>query len=179
MSRRPTGPTIDKKRRRSAHTREDEAWMQEDADATSTAPTEPVTQPESPVAPPPRAKPRDRRSSWWFVSGVALVSLALAAGSTGLAQPEPRALERQAAAATRAPRALTEREIQHRDFVVRSTLKKRARAVLAHDRKAFLADVDRRDETFVRDQERLFENLSQLEFDGWRYHLTKDGYERP
>jgi len=42
-----------------------------------------------------------------------------------------------------------------------------------------MADVDRRDPAFVQAQERVFNNLLQLEFAYWSYENFQDGYERP
>ncbi len=132
------------------------------------------------VEPPAASAPNRRWKRWLVASAICLVTLALA---TATALPGRPATDEPPAASdparTKPLRPLTEKETLHRDFVVSSTLKKRARAVLARDRRAFMADVDRRDKSFVAAQKRLFNNLKQVRFRHWRYVVTKDGYERP
>lgn len=66
-----------------------------------------------------------------------------------------------------------------RDKAIRALLDRRAAAVLDRDRDAFLADVDSTDGAFVSAQERLFDNLEQLEFASWEYELIGRDYNRP
>lgn len=66
-----------------------------------------------------------------------------------------------------------------RDRAIRAVLDRRAGAVLARDRAAFLADVDRGDPDFLAAQEQLFDNLAQLRFAAWRYQPVGRAYDRP
>lgn len=66
-----------------------------------------------------------------------------------------------------------------RDRAIREVLDRRAAAVLARDRAAFLADVDRTDPEFVAAQEQLFDNLEQVRFLSWRYETVGRDYDRP
>ena len=62
---------------------------------------------------------------------------------------------------------------------MRTVLDRRAQAVLDRDREAFLADIDQGDPGFVAEQERLFDNLTQVDFASWHYELVGDDYNRP
>jgi Peptidase of plants and bacteria len=55
---------------------------------------------------------------------------------------------------------------------VRTLLERRSRAVLGHDRSAFLATVDPGEQPFLADQEQLFTNLSELPLADWRETLA-------
>lgn len=68
---------------------------------------------------------------------------------------------------------------QARDAAIRAVLDRRAAAVLDRDRDAFLADVDHTDAEFLAAQERLFDNLAQLDFASWDYELVGRDYDRP
>ena len=57
---------------------------------------------------------------------------------------------------------------------------RRAKAILGHDRTAFLADVDTRDPTFLAEQRRLYDNLQLLPLSSWTYRVLPDGqFHRP
>lgn len=66
-----------------------------------------------------------------------------------------------------------------RDTAIRAVLDRRAAAVLARDRKAFLADVERSDNGFLAAQEQLFANLAKVRFTSWRYETIGRDYDRP
>lgn len=66
-----------------------------------------------------------------------------------------------------------------RDEAILALLDRRAAAVLDRDRAAFLADVDSTDGAFVSAQERLFDNLEQVDFASWEYELIGSDYNRP
>lgn len=68
---------------------------------------------------------------------------------------------------------------EQRDTAIRAVLDRRAAAVLAEDRQSFLADVDRADPDFVTAQERLFDNLAQVDLASWEYELIGRDYDRP
>lgn len=68
---------------------------------------------------------------------------------------------------------------RERDAAIREVLDRRAAAVMAQDRRAFLADVDRTDPDFVAAQERLFDNLAQVDLASWEYELVGRDYDRP
>lgn len=78
-----------------------------------------------------------------------------------------------------APGAATEVDVGARDRAVDAVLGRRAAAVLDRDRRAFLADVDQRDPEFVASQERLFDNLAQVELASWEYEQVGRSYDRP
>lgn len=62
-----------------------------------------------------------------------------------------------------------------RTDAVTDLLDRRAKALVDHDEQAFLATLDpRADEAFVSTQRRLFQNLSGVPLDEWRYRLRPD-----
>ena len=61
-----------------------------------------------------------------------------------------------------------------RDRAIQSLLNRRADAVKARDRSAFLADVDRSDAAFLGKQEQQFDNLTKLDFVEFSYVLEAD-----
>lgn len=66
-----------------------------------------------------------------------------------------------------------------RDKAIRAVLDRRAAAVVERDRDAFLADIDAGNEAFVGAQQRLFDNLEQVDFASWEYELIGRDYDRP
>lgn len=68
---------------------------------------------------------------------------------------------------------------QRRDAAIRALLRKRAHAVLARDRAAFLATVGTGSREFRADQERLFDNLSKLPIAEWEYELASGSWLPP
>lgn len=66
-----------------------------------------------------------------------------------------------------------------RDKAIRAVLDRRAVAVLEGDREAFLADIDSTDGAFMASQQRLFDNLEQVDFASWEYELIGRDYNRP
>jgi hypothetical protein len=113
------------------------------------------------------------------VALAAAVALVLAVTATLVGQYEVADRDDTPRTATGPPPALTAKQVARRDVVVAATLKRRAKAVIARDRRTWMADVDRRDRSFVKAQQRVFDNLAQLEFATWSYEVVADGYERP
>src|SRR4051812_46101324 len=66
-----------------------------------------------------------------------------------------------------------------RDQAVRAVLGRRAEAVLHHDEKAWLADIDPKAEEFLSAQRTVFASLAQVDFASWRYELVGRDYDRP
>jgi hypothetical protein len=66
-----------------------------------------------------------------------------------------------------------------RDKAVRAVLGQRAEAVLHHDEKAWLADIDPKAEEFLSAQRTVFASLAQVDFASWRYELVGRDYDRP
>jgi hypothetical protein len=62
---------------------------------------------------------------------------------------------------------------------VRAVLSRRAHAVLHHDAKAWLADIDPKAQEFLSAQRTVFANLAQVSFASWRYELVGRDYDRP
>jgi hypothetical protein len=63
---------------------------------------------------------------------------------------------------------------QARAATLGALLDRRAKAVRDHDKPAFLADVDGADQTFLRQQEQQFDNLTRLPLAEFRYSLQGD-----
>src|SRR5207245_2226824 len=55
---------------------------------------------------------------------------------------------------------------------VTAVLQRRSRAVLSHDRAAFLATVDPSDQAFLTGQETLFDNLAKIPLAAWHESLA-------
>lgn len=67
---------------------------------------------------------------------------------------------------------------QARDRALQAILDRRAAAVKAHDKAAFMADVDSTDAAFARIQEQEFDNLGKLPFGQFKYTLeTNNNYD--
>jgi hypothetical protein len=66
-----------------------------------------------------------------------------------------------------------------RDKAVRAVLTRRAQAVLHHDEKAWLADIDPQAHSFLAAQRTVFASLTQVDFASWRYELVGRDYDRP
>ena len=58
-------------------------------------------------------------------------------------------------------------------------LSRRAHAVLHHDEKAWLADIDPKAPEFLSAQRTVFASLAQVDFASWRYELIGRDYDRP
>lgn len=63
-----------------------------------------------------------------------------------------------------------------RDDAVNAMFDRRAKAVLARDKAAFLADLDPADTEFVRRQGEVFDSLAKLDFASFDYRLREDTY---
>lgn len=160
--------------------------MQEDLGSPAAAAAEPAAgvgaQAHPPQAGPVAAhvllgeKPRWRRKI--TVAAVLAGLLAASAVSVGLYETGTNA-ETAARRPPAAASALTPEQVFQRNAAVASTLNRRARAVIDRDRTAWMADVDRRDPSFVKAQQRVFDNLEQLDLAYWDYEVFLDGYERP
>jgi hypothetical protein len=74
---------------------------------------------------------------------------------------------------------LTKDQAAARDRAERVILRRRAQAVLHHDRAAWMADLDNSDAGFVAEQKQVYDNLSQLTFTTWRYEPIGRDYNRP
>jgi hypothetical protein len=61
-----------------------------------------------------------------------------------------------------------------RTQAIRALLGRRARAVMKRDKKTFLADLDPTQHAFVAQQAAVFDRLTVLRFNGWRYELDPD-----
>jgi hypothetical protein len=70
-------------------------------------------------------------------------------------------------------------DVRARDVAVRIILKHRAAAVLAHDQRAWLADVDPLSARFQRQQHTVFANLKQVDFASWRYEVVNSEFSAP
>jgi hypothetical protein len=98
---------------------------------------------------------------------VALVAAFLVVRSGG--QAPATAGRRPAAGLSSAPGASgTDPRVE-----LRALLAKRARAVLGHDRAAFLATVDRRQKTFYKEQRTLFAAMRTVPFSTFAYEITR------
>jgi hypothetical protein len=119
--------------------------------------------------PPPPPPPPTRRRVGWVLAGlaglliVALVATVLAIrprGQDGAAPPARAVGQRPATNVPADPRAEVPR-----------LLAKRAKAVLADDRAAFLATVDRRRRSWYREQATLFERMRTAPFSSFAYRV--------
>lgn len=113
------------------------------------------------------------------VAVAAVVALLLSTAATVVGQREVATPRTPTKSVSAAVPELSAAQIARRDAVVADTLKKRAKAVLTRDRRAWMADVDQVDPAFVRAQQRVFDNLAKLEFTAWSYEVITSGYERP
>jgi hypothetical protein len=100
---------------------------------------------------------------------VALVAAFLVVRPGGQADPAPRAA---------APRPATKLPSDPR-IALRALLAKRAKAVLAGDRTAFLATVDKRQKTFYKKQGILFSSMRTVPFSDFSYEVTSTEVPRP
>jgi len=118
---------------------------------------------------------RTGRRDWvvWVVGGLGLLLQLTLLGALVVGS-----LERAPEQAGAGDDAVSSADVA-RDKAIRAVLDRRAGAVLARDRGAFLADVDPQDEEFVATQERLFANLEQVDFATWEYELIGRDYDRP
>jgi hypothetical protein len=66
-----------------------------------------------------------------------------------------------------------------RDKAVVAVLSRRAHAVLRHDERAWLADIDPQAQEFLAAQRTVFASLTQVDFASWRYELVGRDYDRP
>src|SRR6186997_1054262 len=69
--------------------------------------------------------------------------------------------------------------VKARDAAVDTILKHRAAAVLRHDERAWLADLDPQGSQFQREQRLVFANLRQLNFASWRYEVAREEFSAP
>lgn len=129
--------------------------------------------PPPPQSGPPILPPRPRRSPLWPLLAVLLVLsavLAIAGGAATVAT-----LPREAGTARTIWVDGVRPEV--RDPALRALLDRRAGAVRAKDRAAFLADVDGADAGFVKRQEVIFDNLVKLDLAELVFTLeTRDRY---
>ena len=70
-------------------------------------------------------------------------------------------------------------DVQARDAAVSIILKHRRAAVLAHDQKVWMADVDPQSAQFQRLQQTVFANLKQVDFASWRYEVVNSEFSAP
>lgn len=111
-----------------------------------------------PVPAPARRRPLRARRSVWAVGGAGVLAAAVAVSvlvAPGSAGP----------GATEQPHGVTQPSLAPKTVPldeVAAVLKRRTAAVVAGDKKAFLADVDVMDPGFVAKQARLFDNLQKL-----------------
>jgi hypothetical protein len=131
----------------------------------------PPSPPQGPSGwgPPPPTPPPTRRRVGWILAGlaglliVALVATVLAIRpriQDGAAPPARAVGQRPATKVPADPRAELPR-----------LLAKRAKAVLAGDRAAFLATVDRRQRSWYREQATLFEGMRTAPFSAFAYRI--------
>jgi hypothetical protein len=114
----------------------------------------------------PALPPQPRRSWLWPVLTTLLViSMLLAVGGASIAAVALRG-ERDRPATTWVPMRADER-----DAALSALLKRRADAIRAKSKDAFLADVDQSDPTFVKREQLLFENLAKIPFAELVYDL--------
>lgn len=115
----------------------------------------------------------------WVVG--ALVLCVLAADSAVLAAREvpplgvPYSVALEQHLVEEHPAAKAERERLREDAIL-ALFQRRADAVLARDKAAFLATLDDTDEEFVRRQGQVFDSLGLLDFASWRYRMRDETY---
>jgi hypothetical protein len=107
---------------------------------------------------PPRRKLRSRPAVW--VGAVAVVA-AVAVGASVLADPSA-ANPPSSSGTTPSSHPSPSPSAAPPTTEVAAVLKRRSAAVVAGDKKAFLADIDPTDKSFVAEQSRLFDNLHKL-----------------
>jgi hypothetical protein len=70
-------------------------------------------------------------------------------------------------------------DVRARAAAVSIILKHRRAAVLAHDQRVWMADVDPKSAQFQRLQQTVFANLKQVDFASWRYEVVNSEFSAP
>ncbi|MDX6234865.1 MAG: hypothetical protein QOH68_3997, partial [Nocardioidaceae bacterium] len=70
-------------------------------------------------------------------------------------------------------------DVRSRDSAISTILKHRRAAVLAHDQRVWMADVDPASTRFQRLQHTVFDNLKQVDFASWRYEVVNSEFSAP
>jgi hypothetical protein len=153
------------------------AWRAWSTAGTTAAPEDPATRWRSDLERAAATRP-PTRTAVLVIAGVVVLSM-LAAGVAGLAArsrgddaattaPQPAGSTAAGPLAAAPVAALT------------AVMDRRSKAVLGHDRAAFLRDVDTRDRSFVAAQARLYDNLQRVPLRTWSYQVLPDGaFNRP
>jgi hypothetical protein len=111
--------------------------------------------------------PGRRRIQRWPLVVAAVVVLSTVAGGVA-------AVTRDRSASQNGPV-----DVRARDAAVLTILKHRAAAVLAHDQRGWLADLDPDGRQFQLQQHTVFANLKQLDFASWRYEVVNSEFSAP
>lgn len=118
----------------------------------------------SPVPAPPYLPPQPRRSFLWPVlTALLVISMLLALTGASAAAI--------ALGGDRIPASTAWIDMQARPVALGALLDRRARAVLAGDAGAFLADLDTADPGFVKRERQLFDNLAKIPFSSLSFRL--------
>ncbi len=117
------------------------------------------------------AEPTARRGLPRAVAAVAAAIVLVGVGVVVGGGHAPTAPDDRTAARERVATSVDQARLRERQKGVNAVLAERARAVLAHDRAAFLATVDPQQPAFRTAQEQLFDNLAKLPLAEWRYDL--------
>lgn len=122
----------------------------------------------------PSLPPRPRRSWLGPIMATLLATSALVTAAGGATTA---AVLAHTGGATRTAAFVEQMRPQVRSGALQRLLDRRAAAVRAHDRAAFLADVDRADAAFVREQEQEYDNLVRLPLAELGYRLEDRQYD--
>ena len=118
----------------------------------------------SPVAAPPFLPPQPRRSFLWPVlTALLVISMLLALAGASAATIALRG--------DRVPASTAWIDMTARSSALDALLDRRAKAVLAGDAGAFLADLDSADAGFVKRERQLFANLAKVPFSSLSFQL--------
>ena len=118
----------------------------------------------------------------WVVGALVLATLAMDSAVMADRQVPASPRERVPISVAVEEKTLVETDAQAaerkrlRDEALRALFDRRAKAVLARDKAAFMADVDPADTDFVRRQGEVFDSLAKLDFASWEYRLRDDTY---
>lgn len=128
--------------------------------------------------------PRGGRRVLVVLVGLLVAALAVTFVAVGTAGTDPAAAPKGSTKATgpaRAPASSGQVSAAkgERDGAIAAALERRAKAVLARDRQAFLADIDTSNEEFLASQEQLFDNLTKVRFADFRYETIGREYDWP
>lgn len=135
-------------------------------------PPETVDAQEFPTDPPAAA---GRRLPRWVIVVAGSVVLALVASGV-VAATRDRSAGNHPSADGKPRDAAPRINVKDRDAAILTILKHRAAAVLAHDQRAWLADLDPKGTSFQHAQQTVFANLKQLDFASWSYEVVNSEF---